>query len=282
MATPNQNIPPKKTKKVATRQHTISTDEVVPVTSIDTDDISGLENVPYEQTVRKIQFPYKRTLVVGVVIVVAFIAGMFYFHWFGVGLSAKERAQIELKTAVTAVGKLILLRKDDSPVLAKITDAKKLAAQQPFFTNAKDGDELLIFQKSARAIIYSPTRNIIINVGPIRRPNKPNATAPQQTPQVAQTASVEILNGSNTNGLGARMAKIVSSFGDDVIGVTDAKNTNYKKTIVIDMVHTKASAAAADILAKKLQATTTQALPSGEVTSKANIVIILGADASSL
>ncbi len=237
---------------------------------------------PATPKVRKVSLLTKRTFVVSIVIIAVLIGSMFYFHWFGVGLSAQQRAQIELKAAVTAVGKLILLPKNETPALAKITNAKKLAVQQPFFTNAKDGDELLIFQKSSRAIIYSPSRNIIVNVGPIQRPSKPSAVATPRTLHTPQNVSVEVLNGSNKSGIAASSAKIISSLGDKVVGVTDAKKSDYKKTIVIDIARTSASAAAANTIAKKLNATVTQSLPNGESNSKADVMVILGADASNL
>ena len=70
--------------------------------------------------------------------------------------------------------------------------------------------------------------------------------------------------------------------GDKVVGVTDARKTDYKKTIVIDNVHTNVSNVAANTIAKKLGTTVTQSLPNGETSSGADVVVILGADASNL
>ncbi len=260
-------------------------EEVISVSGTETESLptpDDVVNEPILPKVHRARLLSKQTLIVSVVIIAVLVGSMFYFHWFGIGLSAQQRAQIELKTAVTAVGKLILLPKDETPVLAKITNAKKLATQQPFFTNAKDGDELLIFQKSARAIIYSPSRNIIVNVGPIQRPNKSSSITTSQTSPIPHTVSVEVLNGSSKNGIAASTAKIISSLGDKVVGVTDARKTDYKKTIVIDNVHTNVSNAAANTIAKKLGTTVTQSLPNGETSSGADVVVILGADASNL
>ncbi len=276
----------KKTKKVDMQRPSVSVDgATISVSKINVEESFTPDDIMYEPKKHNVRISSinKRALLISIVVIAALVGSMFYFHWFGVGLSAQQRAQIELKAAVTAVGKLILLPKNETPALAKITNAKKLAVQQPFFTNAKDGDELLIFQKSSRAIIYSPSRNIIVNVGPIQRPNKPSAVAaPRTSNTTPQKVSVEVLNGSDKGGIAANSAKIISSLGDNIVGVTDAKRSNYKTTVVIDNAHTEASAAAAKIIANKLKTSVSKSLPNGENNSKADIVVILGADVSNL
>ncbi|MCV6900727.1 hypothetical protein OE165_27220, partial [Escherichia coli] len=42
-----------------------------------------------------------------------------------------------------------------------------LAKTQAFFANAKNDDQILIYLKEQKAIIYRPSENKIINVGPI-------------------------------------------------------------------------------------------------------------------
>lgn len=81
----------------------------------------------------------------------------------------EERAQKELATAIAAVGQLMILPEGDEPVLATVTDAEALIAQQAFFAGSIDGDHLLLFPRSLKAIIYSPSRNKIINAGPIEQ-----------------------------------------------------------------------------------------------------------------
>ncbi len=48
---------------------------------------------------------------------------------------------------------------------------------QPFFANAQVGDKVLIYYKAKKAILYNPTDNKIVEVGPISDPQATGATA---------------------------------------------------------------------------------------------------------
>lgn len=54
---------------------------------------------------------------------------------------------------------------DDVPLMALIDNADDLKKNQKFYTDAKDGDILLIF--ASEAIIYRPINDVIVNVGPV-------------------------------------------------------------------------------------------------------------------
>lgn len=74
-----------------------------------------------------------------------------------------EKATEEL---LAKVGKLIVLP-NEKPTFATVLDAKKLIAEQSFYVGAENGDQLLIYEKAQKAILYSPSRNILVNVGPV-------------------------------------------------------------------------------------------------------------------
>jgi len=78
-----------------------------------------------------------------------------------------EEAKQELADAVVKVGKLMVLPEGDEPILATVTDAEKLKAEQPFYAMVENGDKVLVFPKSQKAVIYSPSKNKLVNVGPI-------------------------------------------------------------------------------------------------------------------
>lgn len=67
---------------------------------------------------------------------------------------------------VDSVGKLIVLPKDEIPTIATVSDLKILESQ-PFFSRASIGDKVLIYTNAQKAIIYSPSRNVIIEVAPL-------------------------------------------------------------------------------------------------------------------
>ena len=72
----------------------------------------------------------------------------------------------QTKDIINAVGKLIELP-DGVPQIATVSDAETLKKSQPFFSKARNDDQLLIFQ--TEAILYRPSENKIINIGPINR-----------------------------------------------------------------------------------------------------------------
>ena len=68
---------------------------------------------------------------------------------------------------VAQVGKHMLLPLDDQPIVATVDDPALLIKQQAFFLGSVKGDVVLIFPKTQRAILFSPSRNKIVNAGPI-------------------------------------------------------------------------------------------------------------------
>jgi hypothetical protein len=65
------------------------------------------------------------------------------------------------------VGKLVILPKGEVPAIFVISDAKALSKEQPFYKDAQNDDVILVYQQTQKAIVYSPSRNVIVNVGPI-------------------------------------------------------------------------------------------------------------------
>lgn len=80
--------------------------------------------------------------------------------------AATAAAKKEVQDLVAAVGKLIVLPSEE-PTVATVMDAKKLIAEQTFYQGAINGDKLLIYPKAQKAIIYSPSRGVLVNVGPV-------------------------------------------------------------------------------------------------------------------
>jgi len=58
----------------------------------------------------------------------------------------------------------ILLPKDEDPVVATISDIKLLNSN-PFYADAKNGDNVVVYAKAKKAFIYSSDKDMIINVG---------------------------------------------------------------------------------------------------------------------
>ena len=98
-----------------------------------------------------------------VVIALVFFACFFAYNKFKQPSSTTSDS--ETSQVVAEVGKLMLLP-NETPTVAVVSDLAKLQGQK-FFTNAKEGDVVLMYAQAQKAILYSPTDNKIIEVAPI-------------------------------------------------------------------------------------------------------------------
>ncbi len=114
--------------------------------------------------------PKRHRGVLGLLLVVVIVGGVFLYKYIRPVSSATPspaQTQAEEKELLAALGNIIVLPQDEVPAIYVVDDASTLAAQQPFFTGAQKGDRLFVYTKAAKAIIYSPERKLIVNVGPI-------------------------------------------------------------------------------------------------------------------
>ena len=94
-----------------------------------------------------------------------------------------ELTNVEQAEAVLVkVGKLIKLPEGEMPSMATIEDAESVKTGQPFLASAEDGDILIVYAEAATALLYRPSTNILIAVGPVtgETPTEPEMT--QVTP----------------------------------------------------------------------------------------------------
>jgi hypothetical protein len=105
----------------------------------------------------------------------AVLAGGYYgyAYWQKNYASPEAKAQAEAAAAdkekseiLAKLSKLMVLPEGE-PVLFKVSNEETMRKQQAFFKDTKNDDVLLVFQKSSKAIIYRPSENMIVNVGPI-------------------------------------------------------------------------------------------------------------------
>jgi len=75
---------------------------------------------------------------------------------------AKEEADL----LISRVSQLIVLPAGEMPTIATVSDIEKLK-ERPFFANAKNGDKVLIYTQSKKAILYDPVNNKIVEVAPV-------------------------------------------------------------------------------------------------------------------
>lgn len=111
-----------------------------------------------------------------VLLLLASIGGTFYFYESAKKLVAdlqqtpEQKAAAELADVVQKVSVHMVLPRDETPTLASVIDPNALK-NQPFFVHALKGDKLLLFPNSHKAILYRPSTDQIIDVGPLRTEN---------------------------------------------------------------------------------------------------------------
>ncbi len=237
---------------------------------------------------RALRFFRSRRRVAAMIVIVFIILGGYFVYEKYFNLTPAEKAKKELAAAVAGVSKLIILPQGDEPVLATVTDAKTLIAQQAFFAGSENGDQLLLFPRNLKAVLWSPSRNVVVNVGPIQQqqsavanqqltPNSPQPTAGANTAVQNTILTVEVRNGTGKTGYGATVAKQISASGNySVIQVADAAAKNYVKTVVVDRATSSDKKALAISLAEALGAEVVSTLPAGEKSTQADALVILG------
>jgi hypothetical protein len=76
----------------------------------------------------------------------------------------------EIEKLITSVRDLILLPtpEEEQPLVATVVNADSLRSEQAFYRNIEDGDVLMIYPSLAKALIYRPRTQMLINVGPLQ------------------------------------------------------------------------------------------------------------------
>ena len=132
---------------------------------------------------------------------------------------------------------------------------------------SQNGDKLLVYKE--KAIIYSPARNVIVNVGPVIIQNQAGGeTANQPT---AKKITVEVRNGTAESGKARQAADALIATGRyDVVRVTEAVKNDYTKTVVVNAKGANVSEI------ERAYGVTAAALPDGEAATTADVLIIVG------
>lgn len=118
---------------------------------------------PKRRYFRKFITKQKRNILLGAgILIVGVIPGIFIFTHFQ---HSPSSGLAELKTVEAEVSRHYLLPTNEVPALATVTNKNKLSA--PFFKGTKNGDEILIYEQNRLAIIYRPSIDRIVAVGPV-------------------------------------------------------------------------------------------------------------------
>ncbi len=128
-------------------------------------------------------------ILVVIIIALALIGNYAYGKYTGTADYKTKKDQAEAANLVSAVSKLMLLPADETPAIFVVQDPNQLISQQPFFKGAQKDDRLMVYQKSGKAILYSPSRNMIVNVGPVTFDQPPVATPSVSAPDQSKAST---------------------------------------------------------------------------------------------
>lgn len=158
-----------------------------------------------------------------------------------VGTDKSDKNQVN--DLVSKIGKLYELPEGEEPTIATVSDKSKLPPQA-FFAKAKNGDQVLIYTKAKKAILYRPSANKIIEIGPVSiNTPSPTAASPYTNPSgdsISPTAAsqirVAIYNASKSLGLAASTeAKLKSKFKNITVVEKSNSKGDYAKTLVAEV-----------------------------------------------
>lgn len=125
----------------------------------------------------------KKILIVAVVIILVIAGGVYYWT------TSKPEGGVpsaEVESILSKLGTHMLLPSGETPQIGQIDDPVEGAKTQPFIAGAVKGDLLIVYVKAAKAIVYSPSRDIIVNVGPVSMDSEESST-----PAEVSTTSAE-------------------------------------------------------------------------------------------
>lgn len=115
-----------------------------------------------------------KTIIALFVLSLIALSAAVYFFWQYQAIINKDGRK-ELAGYLTTISTFMELPKDETPTLATVADVAKLRSQS-FFKNAQNGDKVIIYVKTQKAILYRPASKKIIEVAPINIQNEPGVT----------------------------------------------------------------------------------------------------------
>ena len=100
-------------------------------------------------------------------IIIAVVAisfgGVFYFKLNKSNNLFLNKQEKEINNIISKVSKLYLFPEGENPTVATVSDPSALK-DQAFFSSSQKGDNVLIFPKLGKAVLYRPSINKIIDI----------------------------------------------------------------------------------------------------------------------
>lgn len=209
-----------------------------------------------------------------IVILVIFLisAGAATYYFYNEYQKVKKNpdliSQEEIKSVTSAISKFMDLPTDEQPTIATVTDKEKLK-EQDFFKKSENGDKILIYTNTRKAILFRPSTGRIIEFAPLVL-GTDQASAGDQA---SDKTKVAIYNGTSTVGLTNQYEQKLA--GIDSLLVSEKSNASkkdYNETLVID-ISGKAKELTSQV-AQLVDGEIAANIPEGETKPDADILII--------
>jgi hypothetical protein len=249
------------------------------------------ENEKSEEAIKEKKGGRGLWIILGILLTVCVLVVAGYFGWkYKKNMDNSKTAENEAQVITEKITKFMDLP-SETPTLATITDKDKLG-EQTFFTNAQNGDKVLIYTQSKKALLYRPETSRVIEFAslltkeksaeeikqaenkteePASTENKENA---QTSDKIASKVKVDVLNGTEVKGLAKETADKLNGMENvELAKVGNAQKSDYKKILVVDL--SGKNAVAANVIAQKVGGEV-GVLPEGETKGTADILIIAG------
>lgn len=212
------------------------------------------------------------------VAVLAGLAGASYYYY-----SRYQHAQELLKDPTAAakeetaklasrVALHIVLPNSEVPTVATVSDKSKLVGQ-PFFARAEVGDKVLIYQATAKAILYRPTIDRIIEVMNLAPAVAGAATESAQL----ESAKLAIYNSTTRAGLASVAQQRVDEKIKNITTVNKSNSSGPFAKSALVVLNSQASGLGQQIAAI-FKADVKTEMPINEVKPDADILLIVGED----
>ena len=110
------------------------------------------------------------------------------------GLAGQQQADAILQK----VGRLIELPANETPTMVTVTDAASVKQTQPFLANAENGDVLIIYANARTAILYRPSEDKLIAVGPVTQQAASQSTTVVPSSTTTPTTTIHAITTTAT------------------------------------------------------------------------------------
>lgn len=227
------------------------------------------------------------------------IAMFFYAQWqqtqeqFQQVVREKEIEDVkeeEIKQAVKALEKNVLLPMGETPTLSTITNKEELVENQDFFDDAENGDQVLVYHEAKKAFLYRPSTGKLINLAPINitggdggssggQLNNKNNEEIDTSPGLDRPVTIELRNGTEVVGatykIESKLEEVLEGREFEVLGKENASRLNFEKTVVV--VGNLVQKSVAQQVANGLDLPVVN-LPEGEKKTDADFLVVVGKD----